>query len=415
MSDKKRDRAMQRLVRERQEKTGESYQAAWQQLAEQKEPELRQDAREAPRHVNRIPLPFSTTPKVLPGQFAQIMARSQLSSFWPDRLLIKNADRWDINRLSIGLGKSPWSSLLEDSDRRRCASMFALNTWQPLRQREVPQGETIVLDVTYSGPNEQGESFEAVLFGWDGEPPPKVSVHGGPDPSARLIERAESKSVRANEMAVLPITIEAPTLFVDRFTIADAKDWIVHDIRTHGKSIFVQGGDLPGEMFTGSAPVILKPLAAKDRVEIAATYVGKNATACLKVELAGTSNTPGARAAVSYFLPMSTDVLIVPAQSAQITGRNTGTPARAFIPERLVITDPDAWIINDIRVGNRCQTAQSGNIPGQAFSIQAVGCDVTLDHVPRAVDFVIVTTYAESNKEGSGFLCGVQGRLAQEH
>ena len=411
MSEKKRDRAMQRLVRERQEKTGESYQAAWQQLTEQPaKPALQQDAREASRHVSRIPLPFSTNTKVLPGQSVQITARPQMLSFWPDRLLVKNADRWDIHRLSIGFGKSPWSSLIEDEDRRRCASVFSLDTWQPLLQREVPLGESVAIVVTYTGPNEQGENFEAVLFGWDSEPPAKTSVHGEPDPSARIFERAESKSVRANEMAVLPITITSPALCVDHFTIADAKDWIVHDIRTHGKSIFVQGGDLPGEMFTGAAPVILKPLAAKDRVEIAATYVGKNATACLKVELAGVSNPTGARA-VSYFLPMSTDVPILPTQKAQITG----APARDFIPDRLVITDADAWIINDINVGHRSQTAQSGDIPGQAFSIQAVGCDVTLERVPKAVNFTIITTYAESGKEeGSGFFCGVQGRLVQE-
>lgn len=409
--DKKRDRAMQRLVRERQEKTGESYQAAWQQLAEQKEPGLQQAVSAAPPHVKRLPLPFGTGKKVLPGQLAQFTARPQLSSFWPDRLLVKNADRWEIHRLSMGFGKSPWSSLIEDEDRRRCASVFSLDTWQPLLQREVPLGETISMAVTYTGPNEQGEIFEAVLFGWDGEPPAKVAVHGEPDPSARISERAESKSVRANEMAVLPITIASPALFVDCFTIADAKDWVVHDIRTHGKSIFVQGGDLPGEMFTGAAPVILKPLAAKDRVEIAATYVGKNAAACLKVELSGMSNPSKVKRGVSCFLPLSTDVLIVPTQSAQIKG----SPARDFILERLVITDADAWIINDIKVGNRCQTAQSGDIPGQAFSIQAVGCAMALDRVPKTVDFVIVTTYAEDGKkEGSGFLCGVQGHLVQE-
>lgn len=412
MSVKKRDRAMQRLVRERQEKTGESYQAAWQQLAEPNAQGPRHVAGETPRHVNRIPLPFGTgDKKVLPSQTAQITTRPQLLSFWPDRLLVKNADRWDIHRLSVGLGKSPWSSLIEDEDRRRCASVFSLDTWQPLLPREVSLGETIVMDVAYTGTNEEGENFEAVMFGWDGEPPAKVSVRREPDPSERLFERAESKSVRANEMAVLPITIAASALFVDRFTIADAEDWIVHDIRTHGRSIFVQGGDLPGAMFTGSAPVILKPLVAKDRVEIAATYIGKNTAACLKVELSGVTTPTSGRRVVSCFLPMSTDVPIVPTQSAQITGRS----ARDFIPERVVIADADAWIINDIKVGNRCQTAQSGNIPGQVFSLQAVGCDVTLDRVPQATDLAIVTTYGEGGKEeGSGFYCGVQGHLAQE-
>jgi len=408
MTVKKRDRAMQRLVRERQEKTGESYQAAWQQLSEQPTaPALQQ---EASRPVRRFPLPFSIGTKVLPGQSVQITARPQLLAFWPDRLLVKNADRWDIHRLSIGSSKSPWSSLIEDEERRRCASVFSLDTWQPLLRREVPMGSSIVMEVTYTGPNEQGESFEAVLFGWDGKPPAKTTIHGEPDPSTRIFERAESKGVRANEMAILPITIKSPALCVDHFTIADAKDWIVHDIRTHGESIFVQGGDLPGEMFTGSAPVILKPLAAKDRVEIAATYVGKSATACLKVELSGMSNPTGERGDASCFLPMSTDIPIIPTQSVQITNR----PARVFIPERLVIAEADTWIIDNIRVGVRSQIAQSGAIPGQAFSIQAVGCDVTFDHVSQAVDFTIIATYVENGKEeGSGFLGGVQGRLGR--
>src|SRR4029077_10445216 len=176
MSVKKRDRAMQHRVRERQEKTGESYQGAWQQLAEQpKEPALQQDAREASHHVRRIPLPFSANKKVLHGQSVLITASPQLLSFWPDRLLVKNADHWDIRRLSIGAGKSPWSSLIEDEDQRRCAFVFSLDAWQALLQREVPSGEIISMKATYTGSNELGENFEGVLFGWDGEPPAKTS------------------------------------------------------------------------------------------------------------------------------------------------------------------------------------------------------------------------------------------------
>lgn len=406
--DKKRDRALQRLVRERQEKTGESYQAAWRQLTDSDDPK-QPSAHEASRNVRRILLPFSTTDKVLPGQSAQITTRPQLLTFWPDRLLIKNADRWDIHRLTIGVGKSPWSSLLEDGPPQRRASVYSFDTWHPLVEREVSIGEHIAMVVTYTGPNEQGELFEASLFGWDGCPPTKPTDHHEPDSSKRISERAESKRVGVNEMAVLPITIASPELFVDRFTIASAEDWIVHDIRTHGKSIFVQNGDVPGEMFSGSVPVILKPLAAKDLVEIAATYVGNNTSACLMVELSGTTKATATKRAVSYFLPLSTDVLIEPTQSAQITGPS----AKDFLPERLVITDPDAWIINDIKVGNRCQTAQSGNFPGQCFSIRAIGCDVTFDLVPKGCDFQIITTRGEDCKE-AGFYSGVQGHLIQE-
>jgi hypothetical protein len=407
MSVKKRDRAMQRLVRDRQEKTGESYQAAWQQLAEPNLQEQRVDVGKT-SHAIRIPLPLSSKKKVPPGKPTQIWARPQ-TAFWPDRLLVKNADRWDIQRLSVGASKSPWSSLIEDENRQRCASVFSLDTWHPLLQREVPCAEMVTMLVTYTGANEEGELFEAALIGWNEERPAQPAHKA--DPSARIFERGESKSVRANEMALLPITIAASTLFVDRFTIVDAQDWVVHDIRTHGKSLFLQGGDLPGELFTGSVPVILKPLVAKDRIEIAASYVGKNASACLKIELSGTSRPASPKRPASYFLPLSTDVLILPTQCAQITG----APARDFIPERLVIANPDDWIVNDVKCGNRSQTAQNGDIPGIVFSIQAVGCDVTLDRVPKMMELKIVTTYSTNGKaEGSGFLGGAQGRLAED-
>lgn len=407
--DKKRDRALQRRVRERQAKTGESYQAALQQLAASNNgsAEGPSGTSEVPRAVNRLLLPFSTAVKVLPGQSAQISARPQLVSFWPDRLLIKNADRWDVQRLAVGMGKSPWSSLIDDEQQRRRASVFSLDTWQPLIQRELLLGEPIVIDVTYTGSNEQGECFEAAVFGWDACPPAPRSERSAMDTSKCISERAESKDVRADEMAMLTMTVALPTLFVDRLTITEAKDWIVHDIRVHGKTIFAQSGDLPGDLFSGAVPVILAPLAAKDRVEIAATYVGSKPTSRLVVELSGTAKPTSDRRGVSCFLPLSTDVPIVPAQCAQIAA----TSARDFLPDRLVIADPDAWIINDIRIGHRCQPAQSGDLPGQTFSIHAVGCDVTFERVHKGNDFVIVTTRAEGCKEEAGFYAGLQGTL----
>jgi hypothetical protein len=413
MSDgKKRDRALQRRVRERQEKTGESYQAAYQQIVEPAkdgfaaflEGRIGPPAADTSRIAARLMLPLSTAPRVLPGSSVQITSRAQLLSFWPERLFIKNAEHWTVERITVGLGKSPWSTLIEDDHRH--ASTFSLETWQPLIQRELLVGEPVAMTVTYAGPNEEGECFEAVLFGWDNPPPARKPERSTTDAAPRVSERAESKDVRRDEMAILPISITSPTLFVDRFTIADAADWIVHDIRTHGKTIFASGGDLPGEMFSGSAPVILRPLAAKDRVEIAATYVGNKPTARLSVELSGTQEPPRTIRDESYFLPLSTDVAIMPTQSAQITGSS----GRVFQPDRLVIADPDHWLINDIRIGNRCQTAQAGDFPAQVFSIRAVGCEVTFDRVPRASDFVIVTT-REDGCEEAPFYAGVQGRL----
>jgi hypothetical protein len=193
----------------------------------------------------------------------------------------------------------------------------------------------------------------------------------------------------------------------------DAKDWVVNDVLTRGKSIFVQAGDLPGEMFSDSAPVILEPLAADDRVEIVATYIRNKpvdiTSARLVVELSGTTKPPNVPRAASYFLPMSTGVPILPTQSAQITAR----PQRDFLPERLVIADQDDWIVNDIRIGIRCQPAAFGDLPGQAFSSRTVGSHMTLDPVRVGQEFVMVTTRGEDCKESAGFFCGVQGRLVQ--
>jgi hypothetical protein len=198
-------------------------------------------------------------------------------------------------------------------------------------------------------------------------------------------------------------------LFVDRLTIADAKDWVVHDVRTHGKSILVQSGDLPGEMFSDSARVILEPLTAGSLVEVVATYVGST-SARLQIELSGSTKTPSSPREFSGFLPMSTGVPILPTQSAQITGR----PQVGFLPERLVISDHDAWIINDITVGIQRQLAALGDLPGQSFSSRAVGSHMTLDPVRMGQDFVLVVTRGEDYKAGAPFFCGVQGRFILE-
>lgn len=66
------------------------------------------------------------------------------------------------------------------------------------------------------------------------------------------------------------------------------------------------------------------------------------------------------------FLPVSTGVLILPEQSAQITA----SPQLPFRGDRLAIWSgcASSFFINDIRVGTQCQGAQSGDIPADAFA-----------------------------------------------
>ena len=407
--DNKRDRALQRRVRERQAKTGESYQAAWRHLtASETPPSSNPNARNARKGARRVPLSLSTSwdGKVLPGESAQITVRPQLASFWPDRVLIKNADRWDIHRLAVGNHEASEFSLIETGSRKSCkATVFALDVWQPLTTREIVCGESIIVEVTYTGSNAKGENFEATLFGWEGCRPPTTSTDRREEDD-RISERVASGNVPTGKTVQLPLTVAAPTLFVDRLTLADAKDWVVNDVRTHGKSILVQSGDLPGEMFSDSARVILEPLKAGSLVEIVATYIGSSAFARLQIELSGFTKPPSTPRELSCFLPMSTGVPILPTQSAQITGR----PQVDFLPERLVISDPDAWIIDDITIGIRRQPASLGALPGQSFSSRTVGSHMTLDPVRRGQDFVLVVTRGDDCKVDAPFFCGVQGR-----
>lgn len=403
--DKKRDRALQRRVRERQAKTGESYQAAWRHLTGD------EPAETAPLlNPHRLLLPLSTEVPILPGRYAQITAHPQVTAFCPDRLLIKNAESWTIEQLTVESKRSDSKhSLIETSSSSGAA--FSSTTWHPLVPREVLCGQAIVLVVTYRGSDEKGERFEAALFGWEDHLPAKDAKRSRAQPGAkRISERAVSQDARAAETIKLPWTITSPALFVDRVTITNAEDWIINDIRTRGKSIFVQSGDVPATMFSASADVVLEPLKEGDLVFILATYIGRGTSAKLTVELSGTASAPSTPRALSYFLPVSTGVLIQPSQSAQITAR----PQALFLPERIVIANSVHWAVNDVKVGNVSQFAQSGDVPGQAFDSRAVGNHVAFGPVQQAQDFIIVTTRLPNHEGSAPFFCGVQGTL-QDH
>lgn len=406
--DKKRDRALQRRVRERQAKTGESYQAAWRQLTGE-EGEETPDTSGLLKDHRRVPLPLSTAVQILPGQSAQITAHPQVATFWPDRLLIKNAESWMIHQLTVESKAGPKHPLIETGDQH--ATAFSLAAWQPLMSREVLCGDAVVLVVTYRGSNAKGERFEAALFGWEDRLPAKAATSpSSRQSSKRISERATSPETRPAQTIKLPWTIASPTLFVDRVIIANAEDWIVNDIRTRGTSIFVQSGDVPAEMFSDAADVILEPLKEGDLVFVLATYIGLESSARLTIDLSGTATPPRVPRTLSYFLPVSTGVHILPAQSAQITARPQMAPA--FLPERLVIADSANWVVNDVKIGNASRFAQAGEVPAQAFDSRTVGSHVMFGPVQPSQDFIVVTTRIGDR---APFFCGVQGRLVEEH
>lgn len=109
-------------------------------------------------------------------------------------------------------------------------------------------------------------------------------------------------------------------------------------------------------------------------------------------------------------LPMSSGVSILPNTSAQITTR---PQACAFRPERLIIGgNPENWIVNDIRVGNRTQFAQAGDVPGEVFAYNATDAQITFETVQTAMDFVVIVTYIGDKVHGEPFAACAIGPAA---
>lgn len=123
-------------------------------------------------------------------------------------------------------------------------------------------------------------------------------------------------------------------------------------------------------------------------------------------------------------LPFSTDVLILPGQSAQITAR----PQRiAFRPERLFVSDgfveysgpwwkrlwpwykapqgkgASDWLIHDIMIGNRSQFSQAGAIPADMFRSTAVDSFISFETVQTAMDVKLIVEYIGACPKGQRF------------
>jgi len=114
-------------------------------------------------------------------------------------------------------------------------------------------------------------------------------------------------------------------------------------------------------------------------------------------------------------LPMSTGVPILPTQSAQITGRPQTV---VFSINRFLISNAGTaggaadWIVNDIKIGNRSQFVQSGDVPGDLFAVNAIDTFVRFDTAQTAMDVVVVVTYIGLNECGAPFFGAMVGTAA---
>ncbi len=301
--DKKRDRALQRRVRDRQDKTGESYQAAWRQLTgsepptEDAPPQTIEDAVIAegappPQDQQRRILSLHL-PRVLPQQPTRVTTRAKEGAVDIERLFITSAGTaggaadWIVNDIEVD-GRSQLtlknlSGALFGSRgvaaNRKAATTFSMAGFDP-----VEHGHELTIIVTYVGPNPEGVPFFASAFGTS--PPQRLTV----------VPISSSTPVPPLTKTTITVRAQSAPFQTERFEIDDgatpggAADWIVHDLRVDEQSQFAQTGDIPGDMFAIAAiDSFIKPWEEGHTIEIDVTYVGLNeGGACFAARLEGT-------------------------------------------------------------------------------------------------------------------------------
>ena len=366
----------------------------------------------------RLPLPLSCGVPILPMQTAQITARPQPSKFYPERLLIKEPAHWSIDRIRVG---NRAGALVQDLPGMLFAP-DAQGRFPGCGEIEIPPGGKLIIEVTYIGTREAGIPFEACVFGSDDPPPPTVMSNALRDGERKIATARSASPIRVAHSARLSTDPMDREAWPCRLVIKDASSWVVHDVLVGGISIFAQSGDVPGVMFSKdvATEVCLGHLAAGDKFSVDATYVGAASDAEFVYELYGThAESEAADLPSAAILPMSTGIPILPTQSAQITAccqlpdglRRGVDPRQGFVAERIVVEGAADWVFNNIRIGRSMQFAQSGDVPGLAFSPRTLGGQVSFDVARALIDVAIVTTHVGTHEGGAPFYCGILGSL----
>jgi hypothetical protein len=337
MSDeeKKRDRALQRRVRERQAKTGESYQAAWRQLtgteapteeplpdpAEEGAPppgasalprilgkslpeqlqQLVRARKESPSRASRAVLPLHH-PHVPPHQPTRAAVRAKEGAVDIDRIIISGAGTeggasdWVVNDIEVDgrsqLAVKDLSGALFGSRgvaaSRKAATTFSIAGFDP-----VEYGRELAIVVTYVGSNPDGVPFFASAIG---TPPPQRPTIVPISSSAPILPGPPSFPTVVASKVVLPADSKLPATTItvrvqsapfqmerleidDDGTVGGAADWIIEDLRINGRTQFGQPGAIPGDLFSTSAIdsfITLEACEAGGLIEIDVRYIGLN-------------------------------------------------------------------------------------------------------------------------------------------
>jgi len=314
--DKKRDRALQRRVRERQAKTGESYQDAWRKLTA---PPPTQPPPETHEQLRRINTLFEDTIQVVgqqnislhehvvvlttenahlskeleertshssdalrsrslqfqrvhvpPHQPTRVAAYAEQGAINIERIYImaENSADWIVNDIEIE-GRSQLSCKNLPGDLFSTGS--ATITLQDLDT--VERDRALVLLVTYVGPNPEGSLLFAQAAGSKPPQRPTVVPFAAKTPFLPAVKTTITARMQSAPFQMTRLKIE------NGDTAGGAADWIVHDLRINGRTQFTQP-DVPADVLATNAIdafIKLEACEGGSAIELDMIYIGLNA------------------------------------------------------------------------------------------------------------------------------------------
>lgn len=252
-----------------------------------------------------------------------------------------------------------------------------------------------------------------------GAPTPMSFLVPPGTPERVILPMSSGFNVKPGETALITARPQTTPLRVERIIIGvNPEHWIVNDIKVGRHSQLADGGELPGAAFAEhavGAEVRLDVLPTSANFSMLVTYVGPNpdgaafcCTAIGHVALWTQADLTAEDGTLRIYLPLSSGVNIMPGSTAEICSY----PQDPFRPQRILIAgSPDDWVVNDIKVGERSQFSQKGDVPGAAFAPTAQGAFVSFETVQTAMRFKLVVTYIGDKAEGAPLLACAIGAI----
>lgn len=353
-------------------------------------------------------LPLGAPCGISPGQNLIIRSRSQVEGLRANRLLVADPQKWRISSLQTGprIGgcqvRGDHPALLDP----RPGSLSKL----PLLTID----DDVTLRVEYVGAEVCVERFVACLCLED-EARETNLRNTSEQPALSFL--AKSTPVVQGEQICLPLPMRAHDLHITDLIlrVAEPSHWLVDDILIGDDTLLVDTGDLPGELLAerpGRTSLHLGRLRAREDLTVQATYIGPfGSSASLAFEVLG-SEVPTSEAPANFaFLPMSSGELV--RGTVQIQAQIGVPRGYAFLPEEIVLRDPEKWTVSEIRNVNMSQFAASGYVPGILFGGRARECQPTFKAVQGGTTFMLIADYGGSNADGETLVCGVVGRVVR--